>query len=337
MQTTDLAQTVEDLGPIIGLVAVLAATLLGGWLQARLSRKQAIHEHDNQFKLLAETHRQNVEVLALQQRQEEELRIRQFAESDRADRLVVIEYIDLLLPRLIEVASIEYVASDNVDADELRRFKLLQNYMTSSVVDPAHPERNLGLRMSFLLSQLTAAMRIALNARWTRPLTDAQTHFLAHWESHIEPMMCSGRYPGKVLLYREQIEIITQEMLITPDTTRVPRPLNWKEFCEKYTANQVVRELAEQVAGRIRYIFNESNSLPPRKAMQCRLGIMALYLIQMSKEAGNDSWTWREEKLWEIVANWFVWESSQKQNPRWYVFERGDVAKHASVSETAGA
>jgi len=156
-------------------------------------------------------------------------------------------------------------------------------------------------------------------------------------ESHIEPMICSGRYPGKELLYREQVEIITQEMLTAPDVTKVVRPLNWKEFCEKCAGNQVVRELAEQVADRVRFIFNESNTLPPRKAMQCRLGIMALYLIQMSKEAGNDSWTWREDRLWKVVAAWFAWEQAQNQNPRWYVFERGDVAQRVAAPGPAVA
>ena len=183
MQPTDLAQIVGDLGPIIGLAAVLLGTLLGGWLQSRISRKQALQEHANQLKLLSETYRQNLEVLTMQQRREEDLRIRQFAESDRADRLVVIEYIDLLLPRLIEVASIDYIASNNTDLEVLRRLKQLQNYMTTTVIDASHPERNLGLRMSFLLAQLTAAMRIALNARWTRPLTDSQTVFLGHWRA----------------------------------------------------------------------------------------------------------------------------------------------------------
>ncbi len=326
--TTDLVQVLKDLGPLISVFAVLLGTLLGGWMQARISRRRSDEERANQVKLLTETHRHNLEVMTMQQRREEDLRISQFEESDKADRLVVIEYIDLMLPRLIEVASINYIASDNKDLDELQRFTNLRRYMTVTLVDPSHPERNLDLRMAFLLFQLTAAMRIALNARWMRPLTDDQVVFLEHWESHIEPMICSGRYPGKELLYREQVEIITQEMLTAPDVSKVPRPLNWKEFCEKYSADPVLQELAEQVAGRIRFIFDEANALPPRKAMQCRLGIMALYLIQLSKEArGSDSWTWREDGLWEVVVGWYKWEQEQSQNPRWYVFERGDVAK----------
>lgn len=48
--------------------------------------------------------------------------------------------------------------------------------------------------------------------------------------------------------------------------------------------------------------------------------------LQLSKEAGNDSWTWREDALWRTVTSWFAWEASQNQAPKWFVFEFGDVA-----------
>jgi hypothetical protein len=323
----DIVDLVQELGPVLGVLAVVLGTVIAGWFQARVTRRQTAQTHESQLRLLEQTHRQNMEVLTLQQRREEDLRIRQFAESDRADRLVVIEYVDLLLPRLIEVSAIYYIGSDNRDADELRRFKQLQRFMLEQTVDFAHPERNLGLRMAFLLFQLVGSMRIALNARWTRPLTDEQTAFLSHWESHIEPMICSGRYPGKELLYREQIEIIGSEMLVAPEATKVARPINWKEFCEKCVAIAAVSELADVVAGKLRFIFDEANSLPPRRAMQCRLAIMALYLIRLTKEAGNDSWTRREDGLWRIVSDWFQWEFKEGQDPKWYVFTVGDVAQ----------
>jgi hypothetical protein len=323
----DVVDLVQELGPAIGVLAVVIGTVIAGWFQATVARRQTAESHDSQLRVLEQTHRQNVEILTLQQRREEDVRLRQFAESDHADRLVVIEYVDLLLPRLYEVSSIDYIASDNRDAEELRRFNQLQRFMLDQEIDFAHPERNLGLRMAFLLFQLVGSMRIALNARWTRPLTDEQTTFLSHWESHIEPMICSGRYPGKELLYREQLEIIGSEMLVTPEATRVVRPLNWKEFCEAAAAVPAVRELAEVVASKLRFIFDESNSLPPRKAMQCRLAIMALYLIQLSKEAGNDSWTRREDALWRVVTDWFKWESDHGQDPKWFVFAFGDVAE----------
>jgi len=325
VQSNEYVKLLQELGPLIGLAAVLLGTLLGGWLQARISKDQVRRAHENQLQILQETHLHNLNVMTMQQKREEDLRLRQFTESDRADRLVVMEYVDLLLPRLIEVAAIYYLSSDNKDKDEGHRYQLLQRLMTTTAVDPAHPERNLGLRMAFLLFQLIAALRIALNARWTRPLSEDQAAFLAHWESHIEPMICSGRYPGKELLYREQIEIVTEEMLVAQHAMGIFRPLNWKEFCDKCASNPVMNELSELVASRLRFIFNEGNALPPRKAMQCRLGIMALYLIELSKESGNDSWTRREDGLWQIVGDWFRWEMEQDQEPRWYVLRFGDV------------
>lgn len=333
METKAFVEIMQALAPILALIAVVSAALLGGWLQARILRKQADQQHRNQLAVLVETHQRNLEVLTLQQKREEELRLRQFAESDRADRLVVTEYVDLILMRLIETSSIHYLGSDNNNSDELREYMKLQKYMNETKMDPAHPEKTAALRMAFLLFQLMASMRIALNARWTRPLTEVQSQFLSHWEDHLEPMICSSRYPGKELLYREQVEIITEEMLTGPEGNRITRPLNWSEFCKKYSTNPVVAELTEVVANKIRFVFNEANSLPPRKATQCRLAIMALYLIQLSKEAGNDSWTWREDGLWYTTTEWFKWMSVQGQEPHWFVFKFGDVAAKCSVTQ----
>lgn len=61
--------------------------------------------------------------------------------------------------------------------------------------------------------------------------------------------------------------------------------------------------------------------------MQCRLAILALYLVRISRDAGNDSWNWREESLRGIVKDWFAWESEHDQNPKWFIFKFGDVAE----------
>ena len=331
METKDWVDLVNELGPVLGIAAVVIGSLINGWFQACVSRKQTAEAHDSQLKLLQETHRQNLEVLSLQHDRDSDQRTRQFEESDKADRLVVVEYIDLLLPRLIEASSIVYLGPGNHDPDELRRYQNLQQLMEQVAIDPAHPEKNLGLRMAFLMFQLTAAMRIALNARWLRPLTQEQAKFLSHWEDHLEPILCSGRYQGKELLYREQVEIIVEEMLVAPIATKVTRPLNWKEFCEKCQSCPVLKELAEQVAVRLRYIFDDTKALPPRRAMQCRLAILALYLVQISKDAGNDSWNWREESLWRVVKEWFTWQEKENQRPCWFVFRFNDVAEYQLI------
>jgi hypothetical protein len=59
--------------------------------------------------------------------------------------------------------------------------------------------------------------------------------------------------------------------------------------------------------------------------MQCRLAIFALYLIEMSEEAGNAGWKRRQDQIWHVVAAWFAWQQERDQMPAWYVFNRGDV------------
>jgi hypothetical protein len=175
--------------------------------------------------------------------------------------------------------------------------------------------------------QVIAAMRVALNARWKRPLSPEQAKFLAHYESHLEPLLCSSSYPGDVFLYREQIEIIADEMLATKQQGII-RPLNWNEFAQRYEATGVLRTLTDMVAGKLRFIFDDSNpkTVPLRRSTQCRLAILSLYLLHMSEEAGSTFWTRRAEGIWRVVTNWFAWEKDQEQDPQWYVFRRGDVA-----------
>lgn len=310
------------LGPLLGAIAVVAGALVTSWAQSRESRRQS-----------QQAHQQSLELLLAQFEREDSMRNREFLESDCADRSLVGEYVEMLIPRLIDVAGIDYIASDNRDVEELQHFQNLQRFMQSTDIDAAHPERNLGLRMAFLMFQIMAAMRLALNARWTRPLSDEQSKFLQHWDRDIEPMMCSGKLPGKPLLYREQIEVIVQLMLIKPDTTELVRPVNWSEFCSLHGANPVVKDLSEQIADRIRFIFDESNSLPPRKAMQCRLAVMALYLVRIADETAGGDWEQAANRMWKVAAEWFAWERDHGQNPWWYVYAPGDVEERAAALE----
>jgi hypothetical protein len=293
-------------------------------VQGRVTRKQFELSQKGQLEQLKETHRHNLDMLVQQQKQQEQFRLKQFAEADQADRLRIIEYIDLLVPRLCEIATLGYLGSDNKNHQELQRYRMLQKFSQALELHPAHPEHTLGLRIAFLLFQ-AAATRLAMTARWKRPLTPEQETFLAPWDSRIEPVICSGRYPGLELLYREQIEIVTEDMLIHPATTDLTRPKNWKEFCEQYRSDPALRELADLVSGKVAVVFNEDKALPVRRSMQCRLAIMALYFIQMSRLAGFDTWNTREEGLWDVVVEWFRWEDEQGQKPKWYLFEPGDV------------
>jgi hypothetical protein len=93
----------------------------------------------------------------------------------------------------------------------------------------------------------------------------------------------------------------------------------------------VWKELSDTVASNLRFIFRDDKAIPPRKASQCRLAIMALYLIALSKAAGYDTWNLREAALWNTVAEWFKWEADHGQSPRWYVFEYGDAERRAQA------
>ncbi len=332
---SDLLMVLEKLEPVLGVLSVVVGTILAGLFQAHVARKECDAAHKSQLELLQSTHRQNLEVLALQQTREDAIRTRQFAEADKADRLLVMEYVDLLLPRLIEVASIDYIASDNANPVELQRYLQLQRYILADEIDPAHPESTLGIRMAFLLFQVVAAFRLALGARWIRPLTTEHSAFLAKWESHIEPVVCSPRYQGKELMYREQLQIVWDEMLAVHEATKVASPLNWKAFVAKYTSDPAIRDLVELVSSKLQFIFVETNQLPPRKAMQCRLAIMALYLIDLCKAAGSHIWDQREAGLWDIVVDWFKWQIDANQDPHWYLFAPGDVKSRLKTTAKA--
>jgi len=328
IQASNSNSAVQDLSTVIvgvaGVVGTLLAAVIAGWWQARASRDQAARAHESQVAVLRET-----------QQRDERLRERQFLEADHADRLLVTEYIDLLLPRLIQITSIHFLASANTrDEEERQLFERLQHQMERLEVNPAHPERNLGLRLTFLLFQLVGAMRLALNARWTRPLSVSQAEFLSHWEDHLEPVICSGRYPGDELLYREQLEIIADEMLNTQPQAGVKRPMNWKEFCAIYSAGGVLTELSDLIAKKLRFIFDDRNprTTPLRRSAQCRLAILALYLIRMSEEAGEKGWLKRADAVWRTATNWRKWQLDEGQTPDWFVFEHGDVAARLAAA-----
>ncbi len=272
--------------------------------------------------------RSQLEILRASQRREDAERIRRYQEADHADRLLVLEYIDLLLPRLNDITSIRYLyGQTNQNNEERETFLRLRRYLNAEDIDQAHPERHLGIRLAFLLFQLLAAMRSALNARWTRTISEQQVRFLSRYEQYLEPILCSTRYPGDAFLYREQIEIIADEMLVAKQHG-VFRPLNWKEFTDYYRTDAVLTELTNIVTKKLQFIFDDTNPAltPRRRANQARLAILSLYLIQISEDAGERSWSGRREALQRTLSEWFVWEAGNKKHPpQWYVFSPGDV------------
>ncbi len=251
-------------------------------------------------------------------------RKRQREEVERAERLMVQDYVDLLLPRLLKITSLRYLGSRNRNLDELARYRNQAHFMAAQVIDPAHPEKNLAVRIAFLVLQLSAAFRIALDARWVRALTDTQHTFLENWGRRLEPVICSGLYPGEVFLYREQLEM-ANNIMIRKSNRGLLRPLDWQEFTVELEANEVLREITDLIANQFRLIFDETVPDPKRRAMQCRLAILCLYLYALSDRNGNAARERKETALWQKVGDWFQWEEDAGQNPRWFVFEYGDI------------
>lgn len=183
--------------------------------------------------------------------------------------------------------------------------------MQANPVDAAYPERSVSLRIAFRLFQLVAAMRLALNAPRTRVVSEKHRQFLDEWNSHLAPVLCSPDYTGEPLLFREQLEIIANEMLVKPNTTDAVRPVDWSEFVAKYTQGGVIKSLADIVCERIAFICHDTGSMRCRRLLQCRLAILGLYLIGLSKLAGKDFWSSREPGLWSTVRNGFRREARQ--------------------------
>lgn len=313
----------QILGPILGMIVTGIGMAASSLLQSWSMRSQAREQHANQMALLRESHRH-----------EDEDRARQHAEADRADRLRVIDYVELLIPRLAELATLGWLGSSRAGGGASGQFARLEPWMNTTAVDPAHPERNLSLRTAFLGFRLAAAMQMALQARWLRPLTPIQAEFLSRWERHIEPVLCSNRYPGAPILYREQLEIIANQMMVRSEATGEARPMNWREFCDLYNQDPVWKELADTVAGYLRQIFAKEGDLRERKNRECRLAIMALYLIDLCRSEGEMRWGDLEGNLWRTITRQYAHiQEKSGQPPMWYVFAPGDVGERLAATK----
>jgi hypothetical protein len=326
-QCSSFAQRHETL---LNILVTCSVILIGQWFTSRRSEKRQRHDlelvskrGEVQLERSLELAREQAK---LSHEREVAARLRQAEELETAERLLVQSYIDLLVPRLDQITTIFYLSRGNRDEEERRRFAQLATFMESNSVDPAHPQRNLSLRMTFLLFQLCAAIRIALDARWSRALTPRQHEFLAEWDLRIEPVLCSTRYPGDPFLYREQLELVVNLMIIRTERA-VLRPLDWREFVAALDRCPELKEISTVVGKGFRRVFDETIPAPPRRAEQCRLAILGLYLIHFG--ADNGSWSRQADGFWDTTTEWFRWQHREGQKPDWFVFERGDVRGRA--------
>jgi hypothetical protein len=63
--------------------------------------------------------------------------------------------------------------------------------------------------------------------------------------------------------------------------------------------------------------------------MQCRLAILALYLINISEDTEDNNWKAKDAKIWKMVSEHYKWQLDNHSRgkgsyPRWFVFVQGD-------------
>lgn len=309
--------TVGVFGAIVqALISALIFSVVGMWRK----RREAEQNHARQMELLRESHRQEIE-------RREADRNQQRDDYDRADRSLTVEYIDMLLPHLRRICAIFYLGEDNNNTLELRAYKQTKNFMEEKGdADPAHPEKDLGLRLAFLLLQIMAAARLAHSAQWMRPLTDSQKKFLWLWTKRCVPALCSNQYPGRPFLYREQIQLLAEAMLVHSVHISKSRPLTWAEFVGQYHDSKTIKDLSDQVATAFRLIFVESEPLPLRKGQQARLDFLSLYFLEMQELSDQTVLQSSRDQHWSNIADAFRFEVDKSgRDPDWYVFQAGDI------------
>ena len=290
--------------------------------------------------------RQNMNALREQHKQaqerEDKRRQTELAQHEEADRQLVREYAELLLFRIRNIATIVFLGPDNYDQAEGHRYKTLKPFMLETDINPSNPENCLAISITFLMFQLIAAMRLAVAARFARALSDEHRAFLDNWERRLEPIFSSRAYPGNRWLCREQVEVIGERMLIKDDTTAASRPMHWQEFTREAGNDTVLAALTETVRSKLASIFDDGDPahLAARKEAQCRLAIMALYLIELMPESERDSYTLKEtsKQLWDNLVESFASEWKRPgRRPNWYVFQKDDLRRRAEEAKKLGS
>jgi hypothetical protein len=111
-----LLTAIKDPGTVIVAVVGLLGAVFSSWYQAR------------------KAHQGQIALLNASRQREEELRQKPFEEADRADRLLIMEYIDQLLPRLCDITSIYFLSGTeaNRNDDERDFFLQLQRNMNAA-------------------------------------------------------------------------------------------------------------------------------------------------------------------------------------------------------------
>lgn len=323
----DWGPLVQTASPVITIAASII--MVGIFFGTRLQIKNQLRE---QKLLIQEQGRQSIQALELGFERQDRLQLQTFAQHDAADRQLVVDYIMDFVARLDDLALLRVHNLDTAPDEVQKKYNRVRTFFTGKVVDHVHHDRNWGAWYAFLLFQIIGAFNVVLLSRWQRPLTDEQKQFLKLYDDRLAPALTSSSYPGKRFIYRDQLDVIADSVLVRHEHTSLLRPVNWVEFVSKYNEVAWFKELVEIVAGNFRIIVGDE-PLDDRKNAQARLCMLVLYMISILKSSGinfSAALLSNEEGLWEELGHSFIRHTKRTgRKPDWYVFERGDIEARA--------
>jgi len=290
-----------------GLIAFLSA-----WLTARYQRQASQAEFERQ---------------RITQKEEQEF---VYIEKENAQRVLVQQYAKSLLPLIKRICEIKWLdESTNKNEEDKKKLQKLKRFILTDALDCAHPQTNAGYQGTFLIYQFIAAFNLALAMRVKGYFTPTYKEFINNWERQFLTVFCSTIYPGIPWFFREQLEVIGQEMLIWDEKLNQVRPLNWFEFTHKLNNEPNFKSLCEALREKIVHIFREDCALANRLQTQTRFAFFALYLLSMLDESDMDvGFKGFEQVFWNNICCWY--RDNPEKNGYIYVFQKGDVAKRCN-------
>lgn len=264
---------------------IVPATVLGVWLAARLKARKELEKETKVIKARLDS---EVAKWKMELTEEDTVRKSQLLEQELYDRILIIDSVRDFLTGVKPVVTMRRLSlSGHRSEAEEKRYRQLKHFMEANIADPAHPEKNAGLRLTFHLFRALAAVRIAMGARSTRLLSVSHERILAIWDRKLLPGMTSPTYPGRKFFYVEQLRYITEAFVTTDGINGQKRPLNWPEFCRTFDEgsdehDETLNAVTSHVWSQIRSVFDEKTIFADRRLTQVRLAIMALYLYKLA-------------------------------------------------------
>ncbi len=251
-------------------------------------------------------------------------------EIENTNRELVQAYADSLIFQLRNLSEIVGWLEEN-NGDN-KKYTELSKYIRDKNINVAKPQETRGYQIAFLIFQFMAAFWLSRTSRFSGMMTPEYKDFLDKWENKFEPIFCSRKYPGIPWLFREQIEIIAEEMLVVSEKTDITRPMHWKEFAEEIENNKALLDLADHLKSRIAFIFNDADNIENRQRTLSRLAFLGLYLTDIFSKYDKSDYIEESETLfWDRITEWCtkdeLWFDEHDEGRQLYVFVEGDIQK----------